>query len=216
MEAIHRDVVLAHVGRDLVFGPVGDGIQLDDAAVGLVDLHLGGVGAGDVLVPAQPGDPGVDVREVAGERLDLANPAAPLALLDGLVEEVQALLAHHRLDVGGAREDDLDLLVVAVAHAIHEVVGLLGEPPRVQGEDPRRRIDALHHVEQHHAFPGAEGAREREPGGKILDCPAQDFGGAPALGFTRVDELQHFVINRVFRLYGHSSHRHAENIVENR
>ena len=151
-----------------------------------------------VLVAAQPGHPGVELRQVPLQRLDLADAAAELALLHGLVEEVEAVPAHHLLHVLRAREDHLYLDVVAVAHAVDQVVGLLGEPPRVEHEDPGAGIDALHHVQHDHAFGRPEGAGQRDPGGEILECPGKDFLGAQGLGLSGANEAQGLMIQGLY------------------
>src|SRR5882724_5773905 len=82
VERVVRDVVLAHVLPDLVLRPLGERVQLDDRAVVVVDLDLADVGAGSPLVAAEPGDPGVERREMLVQGLDLAHVAAQQPILD--------------------------------------------------------------------------------------------------------------------------------------
>ena len=124
-----------------------DRIDLDDPPIGLIALNLGRVCAGDVLIPAKAGHVGVELCQVAAHGLDLADLAAELALLERLVEEVHPLVANHLLHVLGAREEDLDLLAVAVAHAFDEVVGGLGQATGVQHEHPGGGVEPVHHIQ---------------------------------------------------------------------
>src|SRR5690606_18436362 len=149
VQAVHRHVVVPNVRPHLLVRPVGERIHLHDAAVCRVHLDLGHVPARHALLAAQARHPGPDagLGEVALHRLDLAQAAAELAFLDALVEEVLAVPAHHLLDRARVGEDHLDLDPVAVAHAVDEVVGRLRQPARVEHEDARGRLDAVHQVE---------------------------------------------------------------------
>src|SRR5262249_12037790 len=62
---------LADVVPDLVLGPLGERVELDDRPVVVVDLDLPDVGSGRPLVAAEAGYPRVQRREVACERLNL-------------------------------------------------------------------------------------------------------------------------------------------------
>src|SRR5581483_1860767 len=81
VERVVGDVALAHVLPDLLLGPLGERVELDDRAVVVVDLDLADVRPGRPLVAPQAGDPGVERRQVARERLDLADVAAEQPLL---------------------------------------------------------------------------------------------------------------------------------------
>ena len=74
--------MLADVVPDLVFGPLGKRVELDDRAVVVVDLDLADVAARRPLVAAQPGDPGVEPGQVALQRQHLAHLAAEQPVLD--------------------------------------------------------------------------------------------------------------------------------------
>src|SRR5947209_20471179 len=90
VERVVRHVVLAHVVPDLVFRPFGEGVELHDRAVVVVDLDLADVRPRRPLVAAKPCDPRVEGSEVPGERLNLADVAAEEAVLHGLVEQVES------------------------------------------------------------------------------------------------------------------------------
>ena len=147
-----------------------------------------GVFARHALIAAQARHPGVEPGEVAIQRLDLAQPAAELAVLDRFVEEVHALRLDHRFDRGGFREDDLDALVVAIAHAIDQVVGRLRQAARIEHEDARGRIDPVHHVEQHQPFGRAERARERDLRREALERPGEQLLRIERFALTGLDE----------------------------
>jgi hypothetical protein len=95
--------------------------------------------------------------------------------LDRLVEEVHPVVCDQGLDVLPTWEDHLDALAVAIAHPVHQVIGGLRETARIQDEHPGGGLDAVHHVQQDQPLGSPEGARERKPRVKILDCPRQDF-----------------------------------------
>src|SRR5689334_2442596 len=100
VQRIDRQSVLSRVAPDLRLAPGGERIELEDASVGAVDLRDGDLRAGDRLLAAQPGDPRRLVRERARERLELADGAALLALLDAAAEGEESLLALQRLHPG--------------------------------------------------------------------------------------------------------------------
>jgi hypothetical protein len=139
--------------------------------------------SGHTLTAAQARHVGVETGEVAPVGLHLAQRAAEPPLLEGFVEQVHAVAAHHRLHRLGVGEHDLHRLVVAVPHAVDEVVGRLVETPGIEHVDPRGGLDAVHHVEQHEALGVAEGAREREARMEFPDRPGKDFPGAPGVDF---------------------------------
>src|ERR1043166_3955287 len=87
VEAVVRQIALAHVVPDLVLGPLGERIELHDRAVVGVDLDLADVAACRPLVAAQTGHPPVQRGEVRRQRQHLAYVAAEHAVLDALVEE---------------------------------------------------------------------------------------------------------------------------------
>src|SRR5262245_36808942 len=82
VQGMDRHAALVGVVPQLGVGPGDDGIDLGQPAVGGVELHRGGVGAGHRLIAAQPGDPGVARAEHPAERLDLADAAALVAVVE--------------------------------------------------------------------------------------------------------------------------------------
>jgi hypothetical protein len=84
-------------------------------------------------------------------------------------DQVNRLLDLHARGIG---EVDLDLELVAVAHAVHQVVGLLREPARVDREHARpRRVELVHHVEQHHAVRRAEARGQGDARRETIEAP---------------------------------------------
>src|SRR5450631_349537 len=88
---VDRDAVLLGVGAHLVHGPADEWAHLHDVAVGAIDLDLGRVGAGDRLLVAEASHPGVAIGERAAERLDLADAAALVSLVERVAETVKTL-----------------------------------------------------------------------------------------------------------------------------
>src|SRR3954465_8918489 len=82
--AVVEQLVIGHflvpdVVPDAVQGPVGEWVQLDDAAVLAVELDLRDVAPAHPLLAPEARDPCVQRRELALQRLDLAARAAPPA-----------------------------------------------------------------------------------------------------------------------------------------
>src|SRR5215468_11402073 len=118
VQRVHRQVVLARVTPDLRFGPGGERVQLDDPAVRRIDLdHLDG-GAGRRLLAPQTRQPGQFPRQRALQRLQLADRAALLALLDAAAEGEEALLALELLDGARLRKKRCDLRAVPPPHLL--------------------------------------------------------------------------------------------------
>ena len=151
VEAIDRNIVFFHVFEHLIARPIGDRVELRHAPHGLGRFrflrssreHCSG--RDEARSPRRRAPTGSGV-----ERLDLPNAAAEFALFDALVEEIQPAVAHHRLDPLGGWEDDLDRLVVAVPHAVDQVVGgpAAGGRYRARRREPRDRSDASCRAEQ--------------------------------------------------------------------
>src|SRR5689334_9966435 len=83
VERVVGHVVLADVGPDLLRGPVGQRVELEQGPVGRAEGGIelddgdGGARAG-ALILALAGHPGLHRAECADERLDLADAAALL------------------------------------------------------------------------------------------------------------------------------------------
>jgi acylpyruvate hydrolase len=195
VKPVHRQAVRPHVLPHLIRRPIHQRVDLHEATI-RVDLDLARLAARDALLPAEPGHVGVQLCQVAAIWLHLAQATAELALGQGLVEEVHAVLANHLLDRLRVGEHHLDLHVVAVAHAIDEVVGRLVKTTGVEDEDPRARLEGTQHVEQHEPLRVPEGTGERQAGMKILDRPRKDFPGLEQLQATAFNILQDQVRNR--------------------
>ena len=99
VQRMHGDVVVSEVVPDLVFGPLGERVELEETAVVVVDLDLADVRTARPLVAAQSGDPGVEPRERSRQRLHLADVAAEKALLDRVAEQVRAVTVDEALDL---------------------------------------------------------------------------------------------------------------------
>ena len=179
-ERVVRDVVLAHVVPDPVERPVGHRVQLHDPAVVPVQLHLRDVPPAPPLLPAEPRDPRVERRELALQRLHLADLAAPQTQVDAPVHQVRAVIGHHRRDRLRLRVLELHGDPVALAHPFEQVVGLGGEPSRVEREDAHLGVQPPGHVDQHHPVHAA-GRADREPGMEALEGPREEVLGRRVL-----------------------------------
>ena len=154
------------------------------------------------LIAAQTGHPGIqspDRKRLSGSTFRMRQQSSRFSML--CVEEIQSVVAHHRLHALGVREDDFDGLVVAVPHAVDEVVGGLRKAPGIEHEDARCGIDPVHHVEQNQSLGSAERTRERDLVGKIFQSPNQDFLRAQRLGRSGLDVLQHIDIKAIFVIF---------------
>src|SRR5262245_55281707 len=76
VQRMGRDVVRAHVVPDLLLRPLGQGVQLHDRTVVVVDLDLADICARGPLVAPQPRDPGVQGGEVPDQGLHLPDLTA--------------------------------------------------------------------------------------------------------------------------------------------
>ena len=182
VEGVVGHGVVPDVAPDPVPAPVGEGIQLDDAAVIGVDLDLPDLAARHGLLPPEPRDPRVEALEGAAERLHLPDAAAELPVLDARVEEVDAVRTHHGLHRLGPREVDLDREAVAVTERLRERVGLGMQATGVEGKHPRPRVQLHQHVDQHDVL-GAEARGEGDPRPEPLERPAEQLDGV--LGLER-------------------------------
>ena len=134
MQLVIRDMMLLDIVPDLLLRPRDERIDLDEL-VYLVPLHDLHVLAGDTLLTSQATDPGIEALEGTVERFELANLAATVATLYAVVEEVDALFAHHALHLAVVGEEHLYLYAVGQVGLVNELVGLREEAPGVEGED---------------------------------------------------------------------------------
>ena len=134
VELVVGHVVLADVVPHLLFGPGDEGVDLQELVL-LVPLYGLHVLSGDALVAAQTANPGIESPEGTAEGLEFANLTAAVAALDGVVEEVDALLMHHALHLTIIREEHFDPDAVGQIGLVDELVGLWKEASCVEGED---------------------------------------------------------------------------------
>src|ERR1044071_4900106 len=137
MQLVVRHFMSGDVVPDLLARPVRQRIDLDDAAVLRVDFYPARLGAGDRLLAAHTGHPGIQTGECPFERLHFADATAQLALLDGIVKKIHDVLPHHFFDSCGVGKKYLDLDAVARADRFHAIVGFLVEPAGVQSKEPK-------------------------------------------------------------------------------
>src|SRR5579875_1588402 len=195
IEWMVRDVMLPNVGEDLLFHPVSQGIDLNDAAVIMVELDLADIRSGCPLIAAEAGNPRIEIRQHPAERFDLADLAAGQAILHRFVEEIHAVLANKRLQELGIRGIDLDLDAVVLADAVDHLVGLGGQPPGIDREDAHLRIDPPGHIQDGHAV-HLKARADGDPRAKGLQRPANDL-----LRFLVV--VQHRELSRLVLVQDH-------------
>src|SRR5262249_54018059 len=109
VERVVRNLALAHVVPDLVLGPLGEGVQLHDRPVVVVDLDLADVRAARPLVAAEAGDPRVEPGEMTRERTHLADLAAEQPEINLLAEEIRPVLADHARDLVRVGREHVEL-----------------------------------------------------------------------------------------------------------
>ena len=98
VQRVVRDLVDGDVRLDALGVPVDERVDLPDV-VALAPLDLLGVLAGQALLAADPGDPGVVGLERALERLDLADVAAAVGVALPQVRPLLAVLLGDRDDL---------------------------------------------------------------------------------------------------------------------
>src|SRR5829696_917771 len=180
VQRAHRQAVAAHVRPDLLAGPVGERVELEDAAVGVVPLGLGDTSPSPAAVAAQAARPGLDPGQGPLQRGHLADVAAEPAQGRVLVEQVGAVAGDHGGHVGRVRGDHLDLEAQAGPDRLDDLVGLLGQAAGVQGQDPHPGVDPAGQVEHDHAL-GLEAGHHREPVAEAPDGPGQQLVGREAV-----------------------------------
>ena len=86
-------------------------------------------------------------------------------------------ISHHSLYFISVRQDHLDSGPVAQSHRVHDVVGLLGKPASIDGDDSRSRRMPQRHIDQHHTL----GLKSRDDGKArtvLVDRPSDEIFGA--------------------------------------
>ena len=173
VERMHRQVVLADVVPRLFLGPFGERVELDDAAVVVVDLDLADVRAARPLVAPEPGDPRVEAGQMPVQRPHLAHVAAEQPVVDAAAEEVLAVRARHPLDLGAVRQQDAQVEArVAVAEVFDRLVALLRQAPRVDREHLDLRIELVGEIDQDHVV-GLQRGRDRDARREALEGPLE-------------------------------------------
>src|SRR3954462_2507757 len=167
-----QDLVIADVVPHAVERPVGKRVELDDATVLTVELDLGDVPAADPLLTPEAGDPGVERRQLAFERLDLADRAAGRAEIDAPVHRVRAVRRLERGDGVAIRHLELDVDAVAIADLFEQGRRLGRKAARAEREHADARVDPPGHVDERHAVDAACGA-DREARVEGLDRPSK-------------------------------------------
>src|SRR5579859_2023271 len=121
MQTIVRQLPRPDVLPDVLFGPVEQRAYLVQAVL-VVPFDGVGQGTRRRLLAADPGDP----RRVPGystlKRLDLTDPAAGQARIQSVVETIEALIGHKRLQRLRIRMDDSDLSLVAALQLLQDLV----------------------------------------------------------------------------------------------
>ncbi len=190
MERVVGNVPIADDFPDVALAPVSEGIELHDAARGVVFLRFQ-FGSRAGLVAALARDPGCLSRERALQRLDLADVAAAFAQLHALVKRVAA----EARDILGDRSrvglEDLHFVAVAFTDRSDHVERVRVQPPGIQREDLDAEPEPQYHLGNHHVFRGqARGERHRrvlegnapqqpfEIGGLLCQRAAHDFRAA--------------------------------------
>src|SRR5260221_549410 len=95
IEGVPGKLVFQCVGFHSFGRPVSQGIQLQSSGVCGLDLDLADRAAAFMLVAPDPGYPGVECAEFAGQRTHLANLAAEHSLRHTVIEEVRTVTADH-------------------------------------------------------------------------------------------------------------------------
>ena len=144
------DVLRAGVGQWIELHQRGTAL----APEGRVELHHRHVAAGRALVAALAGDPGLESRELARERRDLAHAAALLVAV--LIEAEQALGPHQALDRGGIGKAVLDAQFEVVLYRLEVAVRLRMQPPGVEAEHAERQAALTRVLDQSHVFSATE------------------------------------------------------------
>src|SRR5580692_8377028 len=104
VQRVDGDAVGLRVGAHLLHRPADERVHLRHAAVRGVDLDLGALGARHGLLAAQAREPRVQVGERAAERLDLADAAALVPVVERVAEAVEAFHSNQLLDGLALRE----------------------------------------------------------------------------------------------------------------
>jgi hypothetical protein len=90
------------------------------------------------------------------------------------------VLGGHRRDRRRVGCDQLDPDAEPGADGLDDLVGLLGQPPGVQGDYPHGRVEPAGQVDHDHAL-DLEGGDDDEPVAELTERPGQQLIGRPSL-----------------------------------
>src|SRR5439155_8273898 len=175
IERVVRQIVGADVVPDLLVRPVRQWVDLDDAAVVVVELDLADVGACGPLVAPQAGDPRVESEQDLHQWAELAHVATRQAQRHRFVEQVHAVAAHQRLQLPCVGEVRLDFDAVLLPHPVDQVVCLLWQTTGIDGEHAHVRTDAPGHIQDGHAITLEAGADGHAILGERVERPRDDL-----------------------------------------
>ena len=145
VQFVERHAVLADIFLDLFFCPQNERVKFDDIVSSIVLDHLH-IGSGDRLFPAQSADPDFDSLQCSLERFHFSDVAAQVTELHAVVEQVDAMLLDHLLDIVPVREKDLDPDSVLHIGPVYKVISLRELTACIEREYSRVLADADHHV----------------------------------------------------------------------
>src|SRR5262249_22277805 len=134
MQRIVGNVVRTDVAPDVCGRPSRQWVVFHDGMINRrkrrIILHCRNVHARDALVATLTCDPRIESRQVAAQRLDLANGAALLMAVAVKAEE--SLAANEILDVLRIRRQQIDANSIVVANALYEAIGLRMQTSRIE------------------------------------------------------------------------------------
>ncbi len=174
MQDVVGNEVVDHEPLDIGTGPVGERVDLDQAArlVGLGEWRVGAVGR---LPGAKAGEPSRGPGERPAEGFDLAEAAAGLPRRHRMAEAVDALARDEFLLGDAFRRIGADADAVGRLGLGPHVVGLRVEPARIEGDDLGPPLGHGHGMGQRLIL-DAEAGREDEAAGHARFDEA-DAGG---------------------------------------
>ncbi len=147
VELVIGDVPRPYVAPNLFGAPVGQRIHLVQPVYPCPRGHGGRRTLRRVLA-TKPGEPGVCAVQRPGQRFDLSNLTALETVLHTLAEREHALFGNESLDEVVARKDHLDFDAVSTPHFVDQVVGLLGQPTGIEGEQTDLGSHPRHQIHQ--------------------------------------------------------------------
>ena len=157
-QLVVRDAMFADVLPHTVKRPVGERIELHNAAVVAIELDLRDVATTLPLLPSKAGHPRVECGELPLQGLHLPDLAAREAKVDRPVHEVRSVLLRHALDVEALGELELDVDPIALPNLLEQCVRLGRKATGVEGEHSNSGVHAPGHVDERHPVDAARRA----------------------------------------------------------